>query len=129
MRLIRPLGIGRRRVRAMRSSMSRSMYMFTAFAPPAIRYPPTSTISTSASSGLPATNIGAIVVTSSSEMMRGLVSITRSCSSVRPAGAGATGLDVTLLFSSLLRQLAVLTARFVRIARTTTASHTSVPNA
>jgi hypothetical protein len=34
---IRPLGIGRSRVRDMRSSMSRSMYMFTAFAPPAIR--------------------------------------------------------------------------------------------
>ena len=34
---IRPLGIGRNRVRDIRSSMSRSMYMFTAFAPPAMR--------------------------------------------------------------------------------------------
>ena len=58
--------------------MSRSMYMFTAFAPPAMRYPPTNTASTSVHAGRPATNIGAIVVTSSSEMMRGFVSATRS---------------------------------------------------
>ena len=36
-KIIRPLGSGRSRVRAMRSSMSRSRYMFTAFAPPAMR--------------------------------------------------------------------------------------------
>ena len=36
-RSMRPLGIGRSRVRAMRSSMSLSMYMLTAFAPPAMR--------------------------------------------------------------------------------------------
>src|ERR1700755_1024950 len=39
------------------------------------------TASTRLHAGLPATNIGAIVVTSSSEMMRGLVSATRSRSS------------------------------------------------
>ena len=36
-RSIRPLGIGRSRVRAMVPSMSLSMNMFTAFAPPAMR--------------------------------------------------------------------------------------------
>ena len=34
---MRPLGIGRSRVRAMCSSMSRSKYMLTALAPPAMR--------------------------------------------------------------------------------------------
>ena len=75
---IRPLGIGRSRVRDIRSSMSRSMYMLTALAPPAMRYPPMNTATTSCQLGLPATYIGAIVVTSSSEMMRGFVSASRS---------------------------------------------------
>src|SRR5690349_25106425 len=52
--------------------------MLTAFAPPAIRYPPINTTSTLIHVGLPATNMGATVVTSRSEMMRGLVSITMS---------------------------------------------------
>jgi hypothetical protein len=52
--------------------------MFTAFAPPAMRYPPTATSSTSPMDGVPATNIGAMVVTSSSEMIRGFVSEMRS---------------------------------------------------
>ncbi len=65
--------------------------MFTAFAPPAIRYPPIATSSTSESDGVPATNIGAIVVTSSSEMMRGFVSITRSRTSVRVSDAATLG--------------------------------------
>ena len=43
-----------------------------------MRYPPMKTASTSCQLGCPATNIGAIVVTSSSEMIRGLVSETRS---------------------------------------------------
>jgi hypothetical protein len=54
------------------------MYMFTALAPPAMRYPPVNTASTSVHVGCPATNIGAIVVTSSSEMILGFVSATRS---------------------------------------------------
>ena len=78
---IRPAGIGRSRVRAITVSMSLSRYMFTAFAPPAIRYPPTSMIIASPKLGRPATYIGAIAVTSSSEMILGLVRVTRSASS------------------------------------------------
>ena len=80
---MRPPGIGRSRVRAMRSSMSWSMYMLTALAPPAIRYPPTITSRSVNHDGLPAMYIGAAVVTSSSEMIRGLVSITRSAARLR----------------------------------------------
>ena len=64
--------------------------MFTAFAPPAMRYPPMKTTSTRSQLGRPATNIGAIVVTSSSEMIRGLVSATKSAARRRAPEAGMT---------------------------------------
>ena len=84
----RPAATGRASVRRMCTSMSRSMYMFTAFAPPAIKYPPAKTASTRVQLGLPATNMGAIVVTSSSEMIRGFVSATRSRMNARTGLAG-----------------------------------------
>ena len=58
--------------------------MFTALAPPAIKYPPRDTQRTAMKLGVPATYIGAMVVTSSSEMIFGFVSATRSETSVRP---------------------------------------------
>ena len=64
----------------MRSSMSRSNHMLIALAPPAIRYPPTQTQNTRDALGspCPVMNIGAIVVTRSREMIRGLVRVMRS---------------------------------------------------
>ena len=62
----------------MRSSMSRSTYWLIAFAPPAARYPPIMVQRNSQPFGTPpaATNIAPAVVSSSSEMIRGLVSRT-----------------------------------------------------
>ena len=68
-------GSGRRRVRRIRSSMSRSSTQLNAFALAAARQPPTMVSSTSRSGGTPpaARNIAGTVVTSSSSMIRGLV--------------------------------------------------------
>ena len=60
--------------------------MLTAFAPPAMRYPPIETINTVNQVGEPAAYMGAIVVTSNNEIMRGLVSVRRSCDSDGPVG-------------------------------------------
>jgi DNA polymerase III psi subunit len=88
---MRPAGMGRSRVRDILRSISRSNHMLIALAPPAIKYPAMATVSTSWNDGRPrpATNMGAIVVTRSSEMMRGLVSVTRSVArdGRRPASA------------------------------------------
>ena len=58
--------------------MSRSTYMLMALAPPAARVPPTTVTAISQSDGSPrsATTIVGTVVTSSSSMIRGLVSAT-----------------------------------------------------
>jgi hypothetical protein len=58
--------------------MSRSTYMFIAFAPPAARVPPSKVISTRVVGGHPScasTMVGTVVMSSSS-MIRGLVSAT-----------------------------------------------------
>ena len=71
-----PVTSGRFWVRGISLSMSRSMYMFTALAPPAARAPPTNVVAMSHRPGiLPAatTMVGSVVMSSSS-MMRGLVS-------------------------------------------------------
>jgi exosortase/archaeosortase len=52
------------------------------------------TVSTSSQLGRPATNIGAIVVTNSSEMMRGLVRAMKSDASRRTV---AVGMAVSLM--------------------------------
>ena len=77
---IRPEGIGRSLVRDIVESMSRSNHMLIALAPPAMQYPASATQKSWPSVGRPAgvMNIGASVVTSRSEMMRGLVSVMRS---------------------------------------------------
>ncbi len=75
---MRPLAMGRLRVRSMIRSMSRSTYMLMALAPPAANVPPITVAAISHSDGRPrsATIIVGTVVTSSSSMMRGLVSET-----------------------------------------------------
>ena len=75
---MRPLASGRLRVRAITRSMSRSTYMLMALAPPAASVPPSTVAAISHSDGMPrsATIIVGTVVTSSSSMMRGLVSAT-----------------------------------------------------
>jgi hypothetical protein len=75
---MRPLAMGRLRVRAITLSMSRSTYMLMALAPPAARVPPTTVQAISHTGGRPrwATIMVGTVVTSSSSMMRGLVSAT-----------------------------------------------------
>ena len=73
-----PRTSGRCRVRSMMASMSRSTTMLTALAPPAARVPPTTVATISHTDGTPrsATNMVGTVVTSSSSMIRGLVSAT-----------------------------------------------------
>jgi hypothetical protein len=70
--------MGRFFVRSITRSMSRSTYMLMALAPPAARVPPSTVAAMSHSDGRPrsATTIVGTVVTSSSSMMRGLVSAT-----------------------------------------------------
>ena len=70
--------------------------MFTAFAPPAMRYPPIVTSSTESHVGEPAAYIGATVVTSSSEMIRGLVSAIRSRDSGVGGFSGSSATPVTV---------------------------------
>ncbi len=96
--------------------------MLIALAPPAIRYPPTITHSTCDTVGSPAgvMNIGAMVVTSSSEMMRGLVRVTRSArmdGCFAPGGADIGSVSAT----------ASSGVRAEWKASTTSATHTSVP--
>ncbi len=71
-----PVTSGRRLVRSMTLSMSRSTYMLVALAPPAARAPPTRVATTSQSEGIPpwATTMVGTVVTRRSSMIRGLVS-------------------------------------------------------
>ena len=78
MGVITPVTSGRFLVRSMSRSMSRSITMFRALAPPAARVPPTRVATTRPSDGQPfcATTIGGTVVTSSSSMIRGLVRAT-----------------------------------------------------
>ena len=73
-----PVTRGRWRVRCMTLSMSRSTTMLMALAPPAASAPPTSVATISQTDGTPrlATIMVGSVVTSSSSMMRGLVSAT-----------------------------------------------------
>ena len=73
-----PVTSGRRCVRFITASMSRSITMLRALAPPAASVPPASVATTSQSRGIPraATTIVGTVVTSSSSMIRGLVSAT-----------------------------------------------------
>ena len=75
---MRPPGSGRFRVRTITWSMSRSTYWLMALAPPAARKPPIMVQRISQPLGAvgPARNIGKKVMTSSSEIMRGLVSMT-----------------------------------------------------
>ena len=77
-----PVTSGRCRVRCMTASMSRSTTMFAALAPPAESAPPTSVATINHHSGTPfaATTIVGSVVTSSSSMIRGLVSATYALS-------------------------------------------------
>ena len=69
---------GRSCVRFISLSMSRSTYMLMALAPPAASVPPMTVATISHTDGMPrsATTIVGTVVTSSSSMMRGLVSAT-----------------------------------------------------
>jgi len=69
---------GRCPVRRITASMSRSRKQFSAFALPAASVPPTMVASTTVSRGRPsaASTMAGSVVTSSSSMMRGLVSAT-----------------------------------------------------
>ena len=75
---ITPCTNGRCIVRSMRPSMSRSITIFMALAPPAAMVPPTTVATISQTDGTErsATNIVGTVVTRSSSMMRGLVSAT-----------------------------------------------------
>ena len=84
---ITPVTSGRLRVRCMTASMSRSMTMLIAFAPPAASVPPTTVATTSHVAGQPrrATIIVGTVVTSRSSMMRGLVSATKAAARLRGA--------------------------------------------
>ena len=68
-------GKGRRRVRRMTSSMSRSNQLFMALAPPADSEPPMSVASTGHQPGHPsaASTMAGTVVISNSSMIRGLV--------------------------------------------------------
>ena len=79
--------------------------MFTAFAPPAIRYPPSITVPSSQRSGRPAMYIGAAVVTSNNEIIVGFVSITRSRHNGRSASAStaSAGVVTPLLLPSMAR--------------------------
>ncbi len=72
---INPVTSGRFFVRSIRASISRSMYMLMAFAPPAARVPPTivTTISHRLGQPLLATTMVGIVVMRSSSIMRGFV--------------------------------------------------------
>ncbi len=72
---ITPVTSGRRLVRSMIASMSRSKTILNALAPPAANVPPMRVATMSHSPGMPlaATTIVGIVVTSKSSMMRGLV--------------------------------------------------------
>src|SRR3990172_8343566 len=73
-----PAGTGRPRVLRIISSMSRSKYMFIAFAPPATTEPPHTVANMSHSDGMPppARIIAGIVVMTSNITMRGFVSRT-----------------------------------------------------
>ena len=73
-----PVTSGRPWVRFISWSMSRSMYMFMALAPPADSVPPITVATMCHTEGSPAsaTTIVGTVVMSSSSMMRGLVSAT-----------------------------------------------------
>ena len=70
-----PVTSGRLRVRSIKASMSRSMSMLLAFAPPAARLPPIRVMITSQVDGQPsaASTIVGTVVMSSSSMIRGFV--------------------------------------------------------
>ena len=76
--VITPVTRGRNFVRCMTASMSRSITMLNALAPPAARVPPRSVASMSHSPGIPcaATTIVGTVVTRSNSMMRGFVRAT-----------------------------------------------------
>ncbi len=78
--LTMPVTSGRCEVRSISASMSRSMYMFSALAPPADKYPPKQVARTSHSDGTPcsARNITGTVVISRSSMIRGLVKATKA---------------------------------------------------
>ncbi len=73
-----PVTSGRFEVRCMSLSMSRSMNMLMALAPPAARAPPSRVAAISHTGGMPrwATIMVGSVVISRSSMMRGLVSAT-----------------------------------------------------
>lgn len=73
-----PVASGRLRVRCITRSMSRSTTMFVALAPPAASAPPTRVATITPADGRPrwATTMVGSVVTSSSSMLRGLVSAT-----------------------------------------------------
>jgi hypothetical protein len=73
---MRPVTKGRVFVRSMRASMSRSMYILIAFAPPAAKEPPIKVIRIRLSAGHPssATTIVGTVVMSNNSMIRGFVS-------------------------------------------------------
>ena len=76
--VIAPVTRGRPLVRSISRSMSRSTYMLMALAPPAARVPPSTVHTISQSDGqapLGHDHVGT-VVTSSSSMIRGLVSAT-----------------------------------------------------
>ena len=74
--LITPVTSGRRFVRSIRASMSRSITMLKALAPPAASVPPTNVATMSHSRGKPfaATIMVGTVVTNSSSIILGLVS-------------------------------------------------------
>ena len=70
-----PVTSGRRFVRSMIASISRSITMLKVLAPPAASVPPASVATISQRPGIPfaATTMVGIVVTSKSSMIRGLV--------------------------------------------------------
>ncbi len=85
-------GRGRRRVRRITTSMSRSNQLLMALAPPADNVPPTSVATTDQVPGHPsaASTMAGRVVMSSNSMMRGLVSATYAAHRPPPAAGGET---------------------------------------
>src|SRR4051812_24455508 len=92
--VISPVTRGRRLVRRISLSMSRSMTMLVALAPAAARVPPTRVARISHAGGMPrsATTMAGTVVTRSSSMIRGLVRATYAAIRPRPGtGTGPVG--------------------------------------
>ena len=89
-----PVTSGRLRVRRMTASISRSITIFHAFAPPAAKVPPHTVAIMSQIPGnrFAATTMVGTVVTRSNSMMRGLVNATYALSVTSVVRAGAVAI-------------------------------------